>query len=314
MTIGDAHTIHAHQRHHGWSRDAEPVYRATPGEVVELEVIDASGGAITPETTVDDLAAIDFSKMLPLTGPIHLDGAEPGDAIKATILAFAPSGWGWSAVTTNFGILADQFPDPALKIWTYDPADPTSAMYNDIARVPLKPFPGVIGVAPGEAGVHSALPPRRVGGNLDIRDLTVGAELHLPVEVPGALLSIGDTHAAQGDGELAGTAIESPMSVTVKLELEKDARLPGPWFDTPGPTRDHVDGDGYHVTAGVATDLMEAARTATSNMIDLLGRLHQLAPEDAYLLCSVCADLRISEIVDAPNWLVSLYFPRLVLE
>ena len=100
----------------------------------------------------------------------------------------------------------------------------------------------------------------------------------------GALVSIGDTHAAQGDGELAGTAIESPMSVTVQLELEKEARLPGPWFDTPGPTRSHVDGDGYHVTAGVASDLMEAARTATSNMIDLLGRLHQLAPEDAYLL------------------------------
>ena len=176
----------------------------------------------------------------------------------------------------------------------------------------MKPFAGEIGLAPAEPGVHSVVPPRRVGGNLDIRDLAAGTTLYLPVEVEGALFSIGDTHAAQGDGEVCGTAIESQMDVELTLDLVKGANLQSPRFTTPGPVTRHLDGAGYEATTGVGPDLMTAARESVMRMIDLLAAEHGLAPIDAYILLSVCGDLRISEIVDQPNWLVSYYFPRIV--
>jgi acetamidase/formamidase len=285
-----------------------------PGETIEVEVHDTSGGQITPRTSAGDLPNLDYSRFTPLTGPIAVDGAMPGDTIKITFLSFAMSGWGWSVVSPRYGILAEDFSEPLVKIWTYDPSGAQPAMYNDVARVPLKPFPGIIGLAPGEPGTHSALPPRHVGGNLDVRDLSCGTELFLPVEVSGGLLSLGDTHAAQGNGELAGTALESPMTVAIKVDLIRGWRTPGPRLTTQGPVARHLDHAGYHVTCGVDTDLVEAARTATRHMIDLLGHLHHLAPIDAYLLCSVCGDLSISEMVNRPVNVVSLYFPRVVLE
>jgi amidase len=190
----------------------------------------------------------------------------------------------------------------------------TPALFSTIAKVPLKPFAGTIGNAPAEAGLHSVVPPRRVGGNLDIRDLNAGAILYLPVEVEGALFSVGDTHAAQGDGEVCGTAIESQMDVVLRFDLVKGANPKTPGFTTAGPVTRHIDGAGYEATTGVGPDLMEAARAAVSNMIDLLGKLHGISAIDAYQLCSVCGDLRISEIVDMPNWVVSFYMPRLVFE
>ena len=171
--------------------------------------------------------------------------------------------------------------------------------YGPKGRVPLKPFAGTIGVAPAEPGVHSVVPPRRVGGNLDIRDLAAGTTLYLPVEVEGALFSIGDTHAAQGDGEVCGTAIESQMDVELTLDLVKGANLKSPRFTTPGPVTRHLDGAGYEATTGVGPDLMTAARESVMRMIDLLAAEHGLSPVDAYMLLSVCGDLRISEIVDS---------------
>nr|WP_272211984.1 acetamidase/formamidase family protein [Marinicella sp. W31]MDC2877877.1 acetamidase/formamidase family protein [Marinicella sp. W31] len=165
-----------------------------------------------------------------------------------------------------------------------------------------------------EPGNHSVIPPRRVGGNMDIRDIAAGTTLYLPVEVDGALLSIGDTHAAQGDGEVCGTAIESAMDVSVTVEVIRDAAPKTPHFSAPGPISRHLDAAGYEVTTGIGPDLMQAAREAVSNMIEHLGRTRNLDPVDAYMLCSVCGDLKISEIVDAPNWVVSFYFPRIVFE
>jgi acetamidase/formamidase len=187
-------------------------------------------------------------------------------------------------------------------------------MYGPGGRVPLRPFPGTIGVAPAAPGLHSIVPPRNVGGNMDVRDIVEGVELYLPVEVDGALFSVGDTHAAQGDGEVCGTAIESPIDVALKLELVKGANLRMPHYTTPGPVTDHFDRKGYEVTTGIGPDLMTGARTAVSEMIDLLGRRYGYSAIDAYMLCSVCADLRISSIVDVPNWVVSFYFPRMVLD
>ena len=210
----------------------------------------------TADSTVADVAKLDFGKVNPVTGPIFVEGAEPGDALKVTIEAFKPSGFGWTANIPGFGLLADQFKEPALNIWKYDAISLEPALYGKNARVPLKPFAGTIGNAPAESGLHSVVPPRRVGGNLDIRDLAAGTMLYLPVEVAGALFSVGDTHAAQGDGEVCGTAIESPMDVVLKLDLVKDARLKTPRFTTSGPVTRHLDAKGYEATTGIGPDLM----------------------------------------------------------
>ena len=310
----DGHTIHGRHHHFGWDRSIPPAATVSPGATLEFECLDASGGQLSPASTVADVAKLDFGKVNPVTGPIFVDGAEPGDALKVTIEEFRPSGFGWTANIPGFGLLADQFGDPALHLWSYNKGGLTPALFSSAARVPLKPFAGTIGLAPAEPGLHSVVPPRRMGGNLDIRDLTAGTVLYLPVEVEGALFSVGDTHAAQGDGEICGTAIESPMNVVLTLDVEKGANLRTPRFTTPGPVTRHLDAKGYEVTTGVGPDLMEGARVAVMQMVDLLSARHGLSAVDAYMLCSVCADLRISEIVDMPNWVVSFYFPRVVLE
>jgi len=309
-----SHTIHGDHHHVGWDNSVPPVLTVAPGATIEFECLDASGGQLTPASTVADVTTLDFARINPVTGPVYIDGAEPGDAVKIAIGSFAPSGFGWTANIPGFGLLADQFPDPALHLWSYDKVAMTPAAYSPMGRVPLKPFAGTIGLALAEPGVHSVVPPRRVGGNLDIRDLAAGTVLYLPVEVAGALFSVGDTHAAQGDGEICGTAIESPMSVTLTLDLVKDVRLQSPRYTTPGPVTRHLDGKGYEVTTGIGPDLMTAAREAVARMVDLIAGRTGMAPVEAYMLCSVCGDLRISEIVDQPNWVVGFYFPRIVLE
>jgi acetamidase/formamidase len=312
---GHAHrTIHAAHHHFGWDRSIPPVATIAPGTVLEFECPDASGGQLSAKSTVADVAGIDFARVNPVTGPIFIDGAEPGDAVKVTFHDFTPSGWGWTASIPGFGLLADQFTDPALHVWTYDKVGMGPAAFSPMGKVPLKPFTGTIGLALAEPGLHSIVPPRRVGGNLDIRDLSTGTVLYLPVEVAGGLFSVGDTHAAQGDGEVCGTAIESPMSVALEFDLVKGANLATPRFTTPGPVTRHLDAKGYEVTTGIGPDLMAGAINAVSRMIDLLSARHGLSPVDAYMLCSVAGDLRISEIVDVPNWVVSFYFPRVVLE
>jgi acetamidase/formamidase len=309
-----AHTIHRHQHHYGWDNSLSPALRIAPGESVEFEVHDASGGQVSQTSTAAAVGQLDFSRVNPVSGPVFIDGAEPGDVLKVTLLSFKPCGWGWTANIPGFGLLADDFQDPALHIWHYDAKTLAPALFGRWGKVPLKPFTGTIGLAPAAAGVHSIVPPRRVGGNMDVRDIGQGTELFLPVEVRGALFSVGDTHAAQGDGEVCGTAIESEMTIALRFDLIKRTPLSYPRFTTPGPVTHHLDAKGYEVTTGIGPELMEAARAAVRSMIDLLGRHHGLPAIEAYMLCSVCADLRISEIVDQPNWTVSYYFPRVVFE
>jgi acetamidase/formamidase len=312
MNTSHRHTIH--HRHHGWDHSIAPVARISPGGTLEFDVADASGGQLRQSSTVADVVGMDFGKINPVTGPVYIDGAEPGDILKVTLLSFAPSGWGWTANIPGFGLLAEDFKEPALHVWRYDADSLAPASFGRWGKVPLKPFTGTIGVAPGEPGLHSIVPPRRVGGNMDIRDLSAGTELFLPVEVAGALFSVGDTHAAQGDGEVCGTAIESPMRVALQFDLLKQTPLSFPRFRTPGPVTRHLDAKGYEVATGIGPDLMQAARDAVRSMVDLLARQYGMPAIDAYLMCSVCGDLRISEIVDMPNWTVSFYFPRIVFE
>jgi len=313
MSAHDRHTIHREHIHHGWNNAFAPRLKIAPGETVQFEIVDASSGQLNHTSTAADLEKLDLARVNPVTGPVYIDGAKPGDALKIKVLSFRPSGWGWTGNIPGFGLLTDQFPQAKLHHWNYDPGL-APAMYGPGGRVPLKPMCGTIGVAPAAPGLHSIIPPRNVGGNMDIRDIVEGVELYLPVEVDGAIFSVGDTHAAQGDGEVCGTAIESSIDVALEFDLVKGANLRSPRYVTPGPVSRHFDPKGYEVTTGIGPDLMAGARAAVSEMIELLSRRFGYSPIDAYMLCSVCADLRISSIVDVPNWVVSFYFPRVVLD
>ncbi|MFK7853660.1 MAG: acetamidase/formamidase family protein [Granulosicoccus sp.] len=308
------HTIHKNNHHFGWDNSIEPLLSVQPGKTVAVETIDSSGGQLSATATLSDLEKLDFEKVNPVTGPIYIEGAEPGDVVVISFLEFHPSGWGWTANIPGFGLLSNEFPDAALNIWNYETDLSMPAAFNTCGAVPLKPFVGTIGLAPKELGPHSVVPPRRVGGNMDIRDNCQGSKLYLPVEVDGGLLSLGDTHAAQGDGEICGTAIESPMDVEIKLELIKAADQRLPRLETFGPVTRHNDSKGYRITTGIGPDLMECAKDAVREMIDWITAETKISAVDAYMLASVAGDLRISEIVDIPNWVVSFYFPKAVFE
>lgn len=305
MTRSPFH-VRRDQFHLAWDRSVEPVLRVGNGDEVTFDALDASGGQITATSTTADLEALDFSRVDQAHGPIHVDGAEPGDTLEIELLEFAPGDWGWTAAIPGFGLLADDFPDATLRITRL--ADGFGELLPGI-RMPLAPFCGVIGVAPaGER--RSTIPPTELGGNMDTRHLTAGSVLWLPVAVSGALLSVGDGHAAQGDGEVCGTAIETPMRGRVRVTVRRDVRVTAPEFRTAGPLGLSTNTAGWFAADGVGPDLMIAARDAVRRMIDRLGAEHGLTAVDAYLLLSVAGDLRISEIVDQPNWIVTAYCPR----
>lgn len=304
-------TIHQHDSHTGWDNKNPPVLRVAPDTEIEFDVVDASGGQLTAGSDPEDVSRLDFSRVNPVTGPVFVEGAKPGDALVIDVLGFQGTGWGWTAIIPGFGLLSDDFSAPFLHVSNYD--NELVRFTGDVA-IPLRPFPGTIGVALAEPGTHSVVPPRGVGGNLDIRDIVTGSRLRLPVEVDGALFSVGDTHAAQGDGEVCGTAVETSMRVLLRLGLERDARLSTPQFEVPGPLRGRDAERGYYATTGIGPNLMVAAKDAVRYMIEHLGREHGYDPQLAYALCSVAVDLRISELVDAPNWVVSAYLPRGIFE
>ena len=300
--------------HFGWDNSLEPALKIKPGTTVEFDTLDAGGGQLSRSSTLEDVSKFDFSKVNPTFGPVFVEGAEPGDALKITIRELILEGWGWTANIPGFGLLADQFDAPALHIWEFDPSCKEPAIYKPGGKVPLKPFPGIMGNALPEVGCHSVVNPRKYGGNMDTRDLSVGTELLIPVGVEGALFSCGDGHAAQGDGEICGTAIEAPMKMSLQMDLIKGANLNFPQFSTNTPVTRHFDSAGYDVTMAMGEDLMECSKNCVSDMIQKIAKEHEMEPVEAYMLASVCADLRISEIVDMPNWIVSCYFPRIIFE
>ncbi|MDV2581392.1 acetamidase/formamidase family protein [Alkalibacillus haloalkaliphilus] len=306
------HTIHKHCHHTVWDNSLEPVISVKPGVSVNFEVHDASGGQLSPKSTSQDVPNLDFSKVNPVTGPVYVEGAEPGDTLEVEIEHFGTLSWGWTAIIPGFGLLNEQFEDPYLKVW--DLNNQNIAQFADGIEIPTKPFPGTIGVALPEAGEHSVVPPRKNGGNMDIRHLTKGTRLLLPVWVEGALFSVGDTHAAQGDGEVCGTAIEAPMEIQLKFKLHKGKTIQEPRFITPGPLTTGLDEQGYYVTTGHSDDLMVASKKAVEYMIEHLSETYGLSDQEAYALSSVAVDLKISEIVDVPNYLVSAYLPQKIFK
>jgi acetamidase/formamidase len=174
----------------------------------------------------------------------------------------------------------------------------------------MDPFPGVMGVSLDEPGGHSTMPPRKNGGNMDIKQLTAGTTLFLPVWVDGALFSLGDCHAAQGDGEVCITAVEINARVTLRFGLERGRRLNEPQLRTAGPVGAATNTGSHYATTAHGPDLFKSAQQAIRYMIDHLVETRDLSREEAYILASVVVDLKISEIVDAPNWIVSAFLPE----
>lgn len=291
------------QTHNRFSSAIEPALRVPSGAVVEVFTEEATDGQLGPDSGIADLLSVSMDPIHPLTGPVYVEGAEPGDVLAVTLHEIQVGDWAWQAIIPGFGFLADEFAEPYLRTWRFEPGD-SVAWFTDRIKIPLRPFPGVMGVAPATDSMLSTIPPRANGGNMDNRHLTVGTTVYFPVFVEGALFSIGDTHAAQGDGEVAGTAIEAPMRIVYELNVIKGGRsIEEPQYETE---------EFYGVTA-FATTIDEAARKATRYMIDYLVETHGLARSDAYALASLAGDLKISEVVDVPHMLVSMHMPKSVL-
>ena len=234
----ERHTIHSGHRHYGWDNSFPPVETVAPGTTLRFECFDAGNGHFGPGSTAADVATLDFTKVNPVTGPVFIDGAEPGDALKVTIGDFEPSGTGWTANIPGFGLLADQFPEPALHLWSYDPGRRGAGA--------LRPRRARADQALRRHHRRSPRPSRgctrwcRRGGSAATWTSATSTGARCSTcrsRSPGALFSVGDTHAAQGDGEVCGTAIESAMAVTLTFDLVKGANLAFPRFEAPRARR-----------------------------------------------------------------------------
>ncbi len=296
------HTVDTSRAHHNWDNSREPVVAIASGDVVHFDLLMTGERQVSETSTVDE-AVWDFDTIYNLGGPVFVEGAEPGDTLEIEVFELTPGAWGWTTIIPGLGLLADDFPDPYLKI--FDLRCGTTAVVAPGVEVPIVPFLGTMGVHPDEPGVHSPFPPHKGGGNIDTRHIVAGSTLWLPVWCPGALFSCGDAHAAQGDGEVCVTGIECPMQASLRFTLQKRS-ISGPAFRTRPVEK--PEGPAYS-TMGISPDLMEGAKTAVRAMIEWLGTEHGLSRQDAYVLCSLAGDLRIYEIVDAGVWNVGMAMP-----
>jgi formamidase len=344
--------------HNRWHEAISPIIEAALGEEVEIETRDAFDGQITTATTAEDLRRCDLNLVHPLTGPVFVAGAAPGDLLEVEICDMKPAAFGYTVQVPGFGFLRDAFPEPYIAKWTIKEGLAESADLPGV-RIPDGSFVGVIGVAPSkelreiiqrreadllgrggmvlgpepQGAVPAAepiasealrtIPPREHGGNLDIKQLSKGARLLLPVFVDGALFSVGDAHFAQGDGEACGTAIEMAGAIVVRFALHKgEAARRGIRFprfarddyyfppELAAPKR-------FLATTGLSIrddgtneseDATLSARNALLAMIDLLVE-RGWSRQQAYAICSVAVDLKLSELVDVPNFVVSAFLP-----
>jgi formamidase len=333
--------VPAAKPHNRWHPALEPAASVAPGDEVTFECRDGIDGQLTRASTHADAARIDLGSPHPLTGPVFVEGAEPGTVLEVEFLAYEPDNFGTTAVIPGFGYLADLFTEPYLVKWEIADGLARADELPGVA-VPQDMFAGVVGVAPSperlagylsreaalldrgqpvaesmpEAAVPReaaagarTIPPRETGGNMDIRQLVAGSKLWLPVDVPGALFSVGDLHFAQGDGEVCGTAIEVAGSVTVRFAVHDVPAPDFPAYETPGGRRVERSFATVGIPVDAGMDLNAAARAALLEMIAHLGRRYGFERPAAYALCSACVDLRISEVVDVPYPLVSALLP-----
>jgi acetamidase/formamidase len=303
------HTLAAEPTHSVWDRSLEPRLRIESGDEVQIECVDASGGQVHPGMTTAEYLGIDRTRIHALSGPIWIEGAEPGDVLEIDVLATRHGGWGWSSVVEGLGFLKERFREPYLFHWQLD-GESTSSL--EPAVVPVRPFLGVMGVARAEDGSFRTRPPGPFGGNLDVRELCAGSRLYLPVYSPGALFSCGDGHAAQGDGEVCINGIECPLDVTLAFHLHKRQPLAGPIVEASDNAAADSTADAW-VVVETGTDLLAASRAATGRMIDLLVERWGFSDIHAYILCSVALKLRLSQVVNEPVYTVSAALSKQIL-
>jgi acetamidase/formamidase len=295
------HTLSAHPTHSVWDRSLKPRLYIAPGDEVQIECVDASGGQVAPDTTLAEYLRIDRTRIHALSGPISIEGAEAGDVLQIDVLATRHCGWGWSSIVEGLGFLKERFHEPYLFHWTLE-GESTRSLAP--AVVPVRPFLGVMGVARADDGSFRTRPPGPFGGNLDVRELCAGSALYLPVYNPGALFSCGDGHAAQGDGEVCINGIECPLDVTLRFKLHKHQPLSGPIVEASVRVAPDSIADAWVVVES-GIDAAETARAVTGRMIDLLVSRWGFSEVHAYLLCSVALKLRLSQVVNEPMYTVS---------
>lgn len=289
--------VHKHQSHLAWDNSLTPIHTIKSGDTVSFDTTDASNGQITASSTVDDVRAFKMDLLDQVNGPIYVTSADPGDVLEVEFLDITCADWGWTAIIPGFGLLHEEFPDPALKVWRIDDTTKTAKFNDKITIDTSRPFTGEAGLARGLDGAFSTIPPYKTGGNLDTRHVPVGSKLYLPVEVPGALFSLGDGHAAQGDGEVCGTAIETPLKVTVRLTVRKDKSYlssPHVWTKSIATSK-----KGYYIVSGIEDSMLEATKSAIRGMMAYLMAEHDLSKTDAYMLCSVAVELKVACCVDS---------------
>ncbi|MGH9006245.1 MAG: acetamidase/formamidase family protein [Acidimicrobiales bacterium] len=341
--------------HNRWHPGIEALVHIASGDRVVLQMRDALDLQFGRHASLASVATVDLNLVHPLTGPVYVDEAEPGDLLEVRILDLEPDTYGFSAQIPGFGFLRDHFPDPFLVQWTITDGYATSPQIPGLA-IPGAPFPGIVGLAPShellgaivrreradaerggmvvEPDPAGAVPsdqriatealrtiaPHEVGGNIDIKQLTAGSTLFLPVSVPGALLSAGDGHFAQGDGEVCGTAIEMSGTLHLELHLHKGRAIQRGittlQFSSDRPTGPPA--GPYFATTGLsvsaagesrAEDLGLSAENALLAMIEHLGAEYGYSAQQAYAICSVAVDLKVSQVVDVPNFIVSAVLP-----
>jgi formamidase len=349
-----------HSGHNRYHPDIAPVLEVAEGEEVILETRDGIDGQLGPDATVADLAHLDPGRIHPLTGPVFVKGAKPGDMIEVEFVDILPQPTAFSAIVPGLGFLRDVMTTPFVVQWKIRDGWATAAELPGV-RIPGAPFMGISATAPsaqklkewtereqraldaggfvfppdqaaavpgGHCGLQGlrTLPPRENGGNFDVKQLTKGAKLWLPVFTDGALFSTGDGHFAQGDGEVCVTAVEMGATVVVRFKVHKGLAakrtFAGPVFSHPGYFADPkitvpqnffaVMGMPINAKGEIESEnLTLAARNALLNMITLLQE-RGFSREQAYVICSVAVDLRISNVVDVPNYVVSALLPEAI--
>jgi acetamidase/formamidase len=291
--------------HYKWSKNNKPIAKVQQGEKVRMEIPDCFINQLTENSTLEDLKKIDPASMDGASGPIWVEGAEPGDILEVDIQEIKPGKWGFSMTDEAYGILPGRFHDK-LTLWDlHDGLAVPRSGFKGI-KLPINTFLGIMGVAPAD-GEFPMLPPQYFGGNIDNKLLTAGAKLYLPVNAPGALFSAADPHAAQGDGESGGTGIETSATVTLSFRVLKGKPIKYPRAIVELSSKKCL------LAMGITDDLYKAAQLAMEGLIDELER-RGIPGGEGYTICSLAADLRISEMVDIPNHVVSMTIPLDVIQ
>ena len=311
-----SHSFHVSRAevHLKWDNALKPVLTVDSGTEVSFDLLDGGYNQFTATSTAADVPNFNLALGDPAFGPVYVNGAEPGDVLKIEFLDLETATYGWTAIlpgSFGFGLLADEFPEPALKIWDLETHTKRGyAVFKEGIHIPIQPFLGVVGLAHEQKGQFSTIPPYDTGGNIDCKHIGIGSTLYLPVKVKGALFSCGDGHAAQGDGEVCGTAIETPMKAQIKLTVEKGKPyVASPHYLTNPTGSKKVENKGEYAALGIDSDLREASRKALRGLINWLVGEKGLTRVEGYMLASVAGDLKIAEAVDMPHYAVACSLP-----